>query len=308
MNKAGLRLVFAGTPPFARRVLEAVLVAGRHPVQRVFTQPDRPAGRNRRARQSAVKQCALQHGLPLLQPENAGALRPGALRDIDLLLVVAYGLLLPPAILATPGQGCVNIHASLLPRWRGAAPIQRAIEAGDRESGITIMQMEAGLDSGPIMEQITCPIRAGDTGGALHERLAEISAEAINPVLDRIAAQTISQTPQDARQASYARKISKQEAELDWGRPALELAHKVRAFNPAPVARARLGNRQARIWEAGVKPAAGPPRPPGTVARAKDSLDIQTGQGLLAVTRLQLPGKKAMSARDFLNGYPDFPG
>ena len=308
MNKAGLSLAFAGTPPFARRVLEAVLAAGRHPVQRVFTQPDRPAGRNRRARQSAVKECALEHGLPLLQPENAGAFRPGALRDIDLLLVVAYGLLLPPEILATPGQGCVNIHASLLPRWRGAAPIQRAIEAGDRESGITIMQMEAGLDSGPIMEQMACPIQAGDTGGALHERLAEISADAINPVLDRIAAQTISQTPQDERQASYAQKISKQEAELDWGRPALELARKVRAFNPAPVARARLGNRRARIWEAGVKPAAGPPRPPGTVARAKDSLDIQTGRDLLAVTRLQLPGKKAMSARDFLNGYPDFPG
>ena len=308
MNKAGLRLAFAGTPPFARRVLEAVLGAGRHPVQRVFTQPDRPAGRNRKTRQSAVKQCALQHGLPLLQPENAGAFRPDALRDIDLLLVVAYGLLLPPEILAMPGQGCVNIHASLLPRWRGAAPIQRAIEAGDRESGITIMQMEAGLDSGPIIEQVACPIQAGDTGGALHERLAQISADAINPVLDRIAAQTISQTPQDERRASYARKISKQEAELDWGRPALELARKVRAFNPAPVAQARLGDKRARIWEAGVKPAPGPAGPPGAISRAKDSLDIQTGQGVLAITRLQLPGKKAMSARDFLNGYPNFPG
>ena len=303
MNKGRLRLAFAGTPPFARRALEAVLSAGRHSVQRVFTQPDRRAGRNRKARQSAVKQCALQYGLPLLQPENAGAFRPDALQDIDLLLVVAYGLLLSPEILDTPGHGCVNIHASLLPRWRGAAPIQRAIEAGDEQSGVTIMQMEAGLDSGPIIAQMACPIRAGETGGALHERLAQISAAAINPVLDRIAAQNISKTPQNERLATYARKITKQEAGLNWTRPAAELERKVRAFNPAPVAHARLGDRQARIWEAKVKPAAGPPGPPGAVSKAKDSLDIQTGRGVLAITRLQMPGKKAMSAGDFLNGY-----
>lgn len=303
MNTGGLRLAFAGTPPFARRALEAVLSAGRHSVRRVFTQPDRRAGRNRKARQSAVKQCALQYGLPLLQPENAGAFRPDALQDIDLLLVVAYGLLLSPEILDTPGHGCVNIHASLLPRWRGAAPIQRAIEAGDEQSGVTIMQMEAGLDSGPIIAQMACPIRAGETGGALHERLAQISAAAINPVLDRIAAQNISKTPQNERLATYARKITKQEAGLNWTRPAAELERKVRAFNPAPVAHARLGGRQARIWEAEVKPAAGPPRPPGAVSKAKNSLDIQTGRGVLAITRLQMPGKKAMSAGDFLNGY-----
>ena len=306
MNEGGLRLAFAGTPPFARQVLEALLRAGRHPVKRVFTGPDRPAGRGRKARPSAVKMCALEHRLPLLQPENADAFRPDSLQDIDLMLVVAYGLLLTPEILATPGYGCVNIHASLLPRWRGAAPIQRAIEAGDQQSGISIMQMEAGLDSGPIIEQIACPIRAGDTGGALHERLAQISADAINAALNRIAARDIHKTPQDNRLATYARKITKQEAELDWRAPAAELARKVRAFNPAPVAHARLGERSMRIWEAKARPAAGPARPPGAVSKGKDSLDIQTGQGLLAVTRLQLPGKKAVSARDFLNGYPGF--
>ncbi len=305
MSQNKLRLAFAGTPELARKVLESLLEAGKHTVETVLTQPDRPAGRGRKIRQSEVKYCALENNIPVLQPTNASELKAEYIANCDLMLVVAYGLLITPEILATPKFGCINIHTSLLPRWRGAAPIQRAIEAGDEETGITYMQMDNGLDTGPIMKQIPCPIHAQDTGGMLHDRLAELSADNINSFLSNIAENKVEVIKQNDSKATYANKISKQEAKIDWSRPAIELERKIRAFNPFPVAHTQIKDLNVRIWEANTKTDT-QNLSPGTILNTKSSLDVITGDGVLAITKLQFPGKKAMAAKDFLNGQADF--
>jgi methionyl-tRNA formyltransferase len=305
VNKTKLRLAFAGTPELARKVLESLIQANEHSVEIVFTQPDRPAGRGRKIRQSEVKLCALENDIPVLQPEKSNELKPEDLEHCDLMLVVAYGLLISPEILAKPKYGCINIHTSLLPRWRGAAPIQRAIEAGDRTTGITFMLMDSGLDTGPILEQITYPIQAQETGGTLHDKLAAISAEHINTLLTKITHEELPAMEQDKSKATYANKISKKEAKIDWTRPAEELERKVRAFNPFPVAYMTLNDTNIRIWEAGIK--TNPENlKPGTILNSKSSLEVATGDGVLAITQLQLPGKRVITAKDFLNGHPEF--
>jgi methionyl-tRNA formyltransferase len=305
VSQTSLRLAFAGTPELARVVLESIIKSGEHQVEVVLTQPDRPAGRGRKIRQSDVKICALNNNIPVQQPEKSSDLKPEYLNNCDLMLVVAYGLLITPEILNKPKYGCINIHTSLLPRWRGAAPIQRAIEAGDQETGITFMQMDQGLDTGPILDQIPCSIATNETGGQLHDQLAEISAENINHLLTKIANNELKPIKQDDSKTTYANKISKQEAKIDWTKSAIELERKVRAFNPFPVAHTKFNNLDIRIWETEIKNSS-EKLIPGSILKNKSSLDIVTGDGVLAIMKLQLPGKRITSAKDFLNGHPDF--
>lgn len=304
-----LRVIFAGTPDFAASSLQALLDSP-HRVIAVYTQPDRPAGRGRKLTPSPVKALAQQHELPVYQPQSlkdAEAQAELASLEADIMVVVAYGLLLPQAVLDIPRLGCLNVHASLLPRWRGAAPIQRAIEAGDSESGVTIMQMDAGLDTGPMLLTRTTPIDDTTTGGELHDRLAALGGEAIVEALDRLAADGLEATPQPEAGVTYAAKLSKAEAELDFRRPAAELAAKVRAFNPWPVAWTRLEGQPLRIWLAAVgeRDAEDPQAPPGALLPAgRDSLRIacgEDGREVLAVGRAQLPGGKPLAARELLN-------
>lgn len=305
MTSTRLRLAFAGTPEIARRVLKSILDRNEHDVALVFTQPDRPAGRGRQLRASEVKQCALEHGIPVEQPASAADLDPVSLSGIDLMLVVAYGILLKSDVLEAPGLGCINIHTSLLPRWRGAAPIQRAIEAGDDISGISIMRMEQGLDTGPILLQQECPIHTDDTAESLHDRLVKLSTRHIHELLNRVASGSVNHYPQDDANACYANKISKAEARIDWKKPANTLERKIRAFNPFPVAHTELKGVPMRIWRAHTKPHQ--QGETGTIINdTKDTIDVITAEGVLSIEQLQIPGKKKMDARDFLNGHPDF--
>ena len=305
-SRPPLRLIFAGTPDFAAEALHA-LIRSPHEIVAVYTQPDRPAGRGRKLTPSPVKQLALQHQLTVLQPislktaEAAAQLRA---LDPDVMVVAAYGLILPPEVLEIPRYGCLNIHASLLPRWRGAAPIQRAILAGDSETGITIMQMDKGLDTGAMLLKLTCPITGKDTAASLHDRLATLGAEAIITALDQLPTQTA--IPQDDRKATYAAKLTKQEAVIDWCRPAEELDRLIRAFNPWPVAQTRVNEQTLRIWSA--KPLNDKANmPPGTVIGCnKQGIDIACGKGVLRLTRLQPAGSKPMDVVAFLNGRPDW--
>ena len=305
MNQTNLKLAFAGTPELACKVLESLINVGQHTVEVVLTQPDRPAGRGRKIKQSEVKLCAIDNGIPVLQPEKSADLKPEFLSGCDLMLVVAYGLLITPEVLEKTKLGCINIHTSLLPRWRGAAPIQRAIEAGDKETGITLMQMDEGLDTGAILEQVTCSININETGGQLHDRLAKISAENISDLLTKIANNKLVPIKQDESKKTYANKISKQEAKIDWSKPAIELERKVRAFNPFPVTHTNINGVDIRIWETEIKNDS-VNLTPGSILENKASMDIVTGDGVLAITKLQLPGKRIMTAKDFFNGQPDF--
>jgi methionyl-tRNA formyltransferase len=305
VTHAKLRLAFAGTPEISRIVLEELINVGQHSVDVVLTQPDRPAGRGRKLKQSEVKLCALENNISVLQPETSKELTSDRLKDCDLILVVAYGLLLTPEILATPKYGCINIHTSLLPRWRGAAPIQRAIEEGDNETGITIMQMDSGLDTGPILEQFVCSISPNDTAKTLHDRLAIMSAKKINESLFKIVKHQTNAIKQDNSKATYAKKISKQDAKIDWSQSAIELERKIRAFNPFPIAHTVINNINVRIWEAEIKRSS-EDLVVGTLLNNKTGISIMTGKDVLTITRLQLPGKRPMSAIDFLNGHPDF--
>ena len=300
-----LKIVFAGTPEFAAEALQA-LCDSEHRVVAVYAQPDRPAGRGRKVNYGPVKQLAVAQEIPVYQPrslkDKAEQTKLADL-DADLMVVAAYGLLLPQAVLDTPRLGCINIHASLLPRWRGAAPIQRAILAGDKETGITIMQMEAGLDTGPMLHKLGCPILPDDTGGSLHDRLAGLGAKALLEVLPDLAAGSLAPQPQDDSLATYASKLDKQESIIDWRPAAEQIVRQVRAFNPWPVAQTDFQGRMMRIWEAELVQD-GPHAAPGTVvASGKVGIDVATGQGLLRILRLQMPGKRAMTAQEFLNAH-----
>ncbi|MCK0746177.1 methionyl-tRNA formyltransferase [Chromohalobacter nigrandesensis] len=302
-----LRVAFAGTPDFAAASL-AALLESRHEVVSVHTQPDRGAGRGRKLTPSPVKTLALEHDLPVHQPttlKDAAARQALADCDADVLVVVAYGLILPQAVLDIPRLGCLNVHASLLPRWRGAAPIQRAIEAGDTRSGVTIMQMDAGLDTGDMLLVRDTPITATTTGGELHDRLAALGGKAIVEALDALADTGLTATPQPAEGVTYATKLSKAEAELDFTRPAAELAARVRAFNPWPVAWTRLAGEPLRLWLAESGTESGTAATPGTLLEsAADALRIACGPDgtqVLHITRAQLPSGKPLAVRDLLN-------
>lgn len=304
-DSTSLRVVFAGTPEFALPTLEAI-VEGPHTLVGVLSQPDRPAGRGRRLKPSPVKARALELDVPIQQPErlkrNEAAIAEFAALEADVLVVVAYGLILPPAVLELPRYGCINVHASLLPRWRGAAPIARAIQAGDSETGVTIMQMAAGLDTGPMLSVHSVPIAPGANAGDLHDELAALGGRALAEVLARLPA-GIEATPQDDQRATYAAMLDKAEAAIDWQDPAEHIARSVRAFAPWPVAHARLDGQAVRFWQADTLelPVAG--AAPGTViAASRDGIDIATGSGVLRVTEIQLPGKRRMSAGDAANG------
>jgi methionyl-tRNA formyltransferase len=299
-----VRLVFAGTPDFAAAALSA-LIEARHDVALVLTQPDRPAGRGLRPAESAVKRLAADAGLPVRQPatlrDPATQAELSALRP-DALVVAAYGLIVPAAVLAIPSLGAINIHASLLPRWRGAAPIQRALLAGDASTGITIMQMDAGLDTGPMLLQRSIAIAADETAGSLHDRLAELGAQCIVEALPQIAAGTLTPVPQDDARACYAAKIEKREARLDWRRPAAELERQVRAFNPYPGATAGIRGTVLKIWRAAVAQGAG--NPGEVLAAGSDGIRIACGAGALRLESLQRPGGRALDAAAFLQGFP----
>ncbi|TLX57775.1 methionyl-tRNA formyltransferase [Stutzerimonas nosocomialis] len=296
-----MRIVFAGTPEFAAQHLKALLDAGQQVVA-VYTQPDRPAGRGQKLMPSPVKQLAIDHGIEVRQPatlRDAGAQAELAALQADLMVVVAYGLILPQAVLDTPRLGCINSHASLLPRWRGAAPIQRAIEAGDARSGVTVMQMEAGLDTGPMLLKVETPIGAEDTGGTLHDRLATLGAQAVVEAVRALAAGTLTGEPQDDGLSTYARKLSKDEALLDWSRPATELERRIRAFNPWPLCHSSLEGESLKVHAARLAQGQGAP---GTVLEAsRDGLLVACGEGALLLTRLQLPGGKALAFGDLYN-------
>ncbi len=296
-----LRIVFAGTPEFAAEHLKALL-ASPYEVIAVYTQPDRPAGRGQKLMPSPVKQLALQHDIPVLQPPTLrdpdaqaelAALKP------DLLVVVAYGLILPQVVLDIPRLGCINSHASLLPRWRGAAPIQRAVQAGDAESGVTVMRMEAGLDTGPMLLKVTTPISGDDTGGTLHDRLAEMGPGAVIQAIAGLAEGSLEGEVQDNSLATYAHKLNKDEARIDWSRPADELERLVRAFNPWPICHSTLNGEALKVLAAQVAEGKGEP---GTILDAsKDGLTVACGQGALRVTRVQLPGGKPLNFTDLFN-------
>jgi methionyl-tRNA formyltransferase len=305
---APLRLVFAGTPEFSVPCLEACRASGAEVVA-VYTQPDRPAGRGRKLTPSPVKQAALAAGLPVEQPETLKTLearqRLAAYRP-DLMVVVAYGLILPRKVLATPHLGCWNVHASLLPRWRGAAPIQRAILAGDAESGVDLMQMEAGLDTGPVLLERRTAITRQDTGGSLHDRLSQLGAELLTEGLARVlAGHSLPARAQSEDGVQYAHKLDKAEARLDFHRDALALERQVRAFDPWPVAEAEIAGEPLRIWAAHALEQTHQATPGSLLGATREGIDIACGEGVLRVTALQRAGGKRIGAADFLNARAD---
>ena len=302
-----LRIVFAGTPDFAVPSLRAV--AQRGEVVAAYTQPDRPAGRGRGLQASPVKLEALRRGIPVLQPESLKSERSrDALRALqpDLMVVVAYGLLLPQRILDIPKFGCWNVHASLLPRWRGAAPIQRAIEAGDRETGVCLMQMEKGLDTGPVLLSQKLAIGDDETGGELHDRLAELGAQTLSDGLELllVGVRPVPQ-PQPEAGVSYAHKLEKHEAKLDWSQPATVLANKVRAFHPWPIAEAEVAGERVRIHAAEALPSMQRAVPGALLAASRDGIDIACGEGMLRIHDLQRDGGKPITATDYVNARRD---
>jgi methionyl-tRNA formyltransferase len=311
-----MRLAFAGTPEFARVALERVHAAG-FEIVLVLTQPDRPAGRGMKLQPSAVKAFALEHALPLAQPRSLrldgkapdDAARARAMLEAaapEVIVVAAYGLILPDWVLALPPLGCINIHASLLPRWRGAAPIHRAIEAGDAETGITIMQMDAGLDTGDMLLAEREPISADDTTATLHDRLAALGGRLVVEALELAGCGGLRPTPQPAAGVSYAHKIEKTEAAIDWRLPAAQIERRVRAFDPFPGASFRLGDQSVKLWRADPMPGQG--RPGEVLRAAGDELLVATGDGALRLRTLQLPGGRRVGAAELLRARTITPG
>lgn len=302
-----LNIIFAGTPDFAARHLDALL-ASRHNVVGVFTQPDRPAGRGNKVTASPVKQLAEQHSLPVFQP---GSLRPEenqqlvATLNADVMVVVAYGLILPAPVLAMPRLGCINVHGSLLPKWRGAAPIQRSLWAGDSETGVTIMQMDEGLDTGDMLYKLSCPIEATDTSATLYNKLAELGPEGLLNTLEQLAEGIAVPEVQDEALVSYAEKLSKEEAKLDWSLSAAQLERCIRAFNPWPVSYFTIEDLSVKVWSASVLPHVD--KQPGEILQAdKQGIQVATADGVLNIEMLQPAGKKAMTAQDLLNSRRDW--
>jgi len=308
LNRAPLRVVFAGTPEFSVPCLDACRASSVEVVA-VYTQPDRPAGRGRKLTPSPVKQAALLAGVPVEQPESLKSVEAqqvlAAYRP-DLLVVVAYGLILPRKVLGLPQHGCWNVHASLLPRWRGAAPIQRAILAGDTESGVDLMQMEAGLDTGPVLLERRTPITRDDTGGSLHDRLSTLGADVLAEGLARLlAGESLQPQPQPETGVVYAHKLDKAEAKLDFGRPAIELELQVRAFDPWPVAEGEIAGEPLRIWAAHAIELDHHVVPGSLLAAGRNGIDLACGHGALRVTALQRAGGKRIGAVDYLNARPE---
>lgn len=303
MSAQPLRVVFAGTPDFAAAHLDAV-IASQHNVVAVYTQPDRRAGRGKKLQPSPVKRRAVQADLPVYQPnslrdENAQA----ELRALapDVLVVVAYGLILPQPVLDIPNRGCINVHASLLPRWRGAAPIQRAVEAGDAISGVTIMAMEAGLDTGPMLAMESLALSAKETGGSLHDRLIPVGRTLLVETLDKLDSRLLNATIQNNEQATYAHKIQTSDAEVNWLESAESLARRINAFNPVPGCFSTLQGERIKIWSAHAT--TGAPSEPGTVLSvSREGLIVACGDGVLCITEAQLPGAKRQHMADLVNG------
>lgn len=305
-----MKIIFAGTPDFSVAALEA-LINSDHEICAVYTQPDRPAGRGRKLTPSPVKKYALEHKIEVLQPET---LKDAATQDrfksfdADIMVVVAYGLILPQAVLDIPARGCLNIHASILPRWRGAAPIQRAIEAGDKTSGVTIMQMNAGLDTGDIIRIDECEITAEENGGSLHDKLALIGGKSIIDALQQVTEPGFKPTPQDDSQACYASKLSKQEALIDWTKDSQTIVDTIRAFNPWPVAHTTLNSDTMRIW-GGTVSAQTPAQAGEVISCDKNGLLVACGsdddseRGVVCIDRIQLPGGKQTDISAFVNAH-----
>ncbi|ELY4673452.1 methionyl-tRNA formyltransferase [Cronobacter muytjensii] len=298
-----LRIIFAGTPDFAARHLEALLSSS-HEIVGVFTQPDRPAGRGKKLMAGPVKVLAEENGLPIFQPKS---LRPVENQELvaalnaDVMVVVAYGLILPEAVLAMPRLGCINVHGSLLPRWRGAAPIQRSLWAGDTQTGVTIMQMDKGLDTGDMLRKLTCPITAEDTSASLYDKLAQLGPQGLLATLSDLASGAVVPEKQDDAKATYAEKLSKEEARLDWMLSAVQLERCIRAFNPWPVSYFMIDDQPVKVWKASVLDQQSKAAP-GTVLEAgKQGIQIATADGILNLENLQPAGKKPMSAQDLLN-------
>jgi len=300
-----MKVIFAGTPEFAVPTLQ-MLLDSEHEVCAVYTQPDRPAGRGRKLTASPVKQLALSQGIPVHQPESLkGADEQAELAsfEADLMVVVAYGLILPKVVLGIPRLGCINIHASLLPRWRGAAPIQRAVAAGDLETGVTIMNIEPKLDAGPMRHKASCPILPLETAGELHDRLAVLGASALSDCLPAIADASLTAEVQDEALVTYAEKLDKAEALLDWQLPAPVLERRVRAFNPWPVAQTPFKGEMLRIWRAEALPQVTGLAPGQIEPSSAKTIDVATGEGILRILELQLPGGRRLGASDFLNAH-----
>lgn len=302
-----LNIIFAGTPDFAARHLDALL-SSNHNVVGVFTQPDRPAGRGNKLTASPVKQLAEQHNIPVFQPKS---LRPEENQQMvadlnaDVMVVVAYGLILPQPVLAMPRLGCINVHGSLLPKWRGAAPIQRSLWAGDAETGVTIMQMDVGLDTGDMLHKLACLIEPTDTSATLYQKLAELGPAGMLTTLSQLADGTTKPEVQDETRVSYAEKLSKEEAKLDWTLSAVQLERCIRAFNPWPVSYFNVDDQPVKVWKASVLPHIA--KQPGEIVQAdKAGIQVATAKGVLNIETLQPAGKKAMSAQDLLNSRRDW--
>jgi len=299
-----MKIIYAGTPDFAVPALQA-LIGSEHEVVAVYTQPDRPAGRGRKLQFGPVKQVAVDAGIQVEQPlslKDLDAQNTLAGFQADVMVVAAYGLMLPQAVLDMPAQGCLNIHGSLLPRWRGAAPIQRAIQAGDAETGVTIMQMALGLDTGDMLYKTVCPITAQDTAQTIHDKLAVDGAAAILKVLEKIQNHTVSPEKQDESLTCYAHKLTKQEAEIDWSQAASKIDQTIRAFNPWPVAYTQFNGKPLRLFMSSLLDETSEQAAGTVIDESADGIKIATGEGVLNLTRVQLPGKKAMDVADFLNG------
>ncbi|MDG2018612.1 MAG: methionyl-tRNA formyltransferase [Porticoccaceae bacterium] len=298
-----MKIIFAGTPDFAAAHLQALLDCGQHQIVAAYTQPDRPAGRGKKLTASPVKQLACDHGITVFQPpslKDPEAQQQLASLDADIMIVVAYGLLLPQAVLDIPRLGCINVHGSLLPKWRGAAPIQRAIEAGDKETGICIMQMDAGLDTGPVISVARCPIEAEDTSGSVYQKLSKLGASTLTATLAKIEAGVAVAEQQDDSLSTYARKIDKSEALIDWSKSAEEISRRVRAFNPFPATYSHIAGDRVKIWSAIVIDANSDQSTGTIIGSSAEGIAVQTGSGQLLISDIQLAGKSKMPVSELL--------